>query len=39
MAMNIFRLDYAVLLIAFLIVAYNALKARDGDNRTGKNED
>ena len=38
-AVNIFHLDYAVLLVAFLIVAYNALKARDGDNRTGKNKD
>jgi len=39
MAVNIFHLDYAVLLIAFLIVAYNVLKDRDDDNRTGKNKD
>jgi hypothetical protein len=39
MAVNIFPLDYAVLLVAFLIVGYNVLKARDGDNRTGKNKD
>ncbi len=36
--MNIFSLEYAVLLVAFLIVAYNMLKARNGDNRTGKNK-
>lgn len=34
--MNIFSLEYAVLLIAFLIVAYNMLKTGDGDNRNGK---
>lgn len=34
-AVTIFALDYAVLLIAFLIVAYNVLKAPDDDNRNG----
>ena len=36
--MNIFSLEYTVLLVAFLIVAYNMLRARGGDNRTGKNK-
>ena len=31
--MTIFTLDYAVLLIAFLIVAYNVLKTPDDENR------
>ncbi len=35
-AVNIFSFDYTVLLVAFLIAAYNLLKARDGDDRTGK---
>jgi hypothetical protein len=38
-AVNIFALEYAVLLVVFLIVAYNVLKDRDGDDRTGENKD
>jgi hypothetical protein len=34
--MNIFSLDYAVLLFVFFIVTYNVLKPTDRDNRTGK---
>ncbi len=30
-AVNIFTLEYTVLLVAFLIVAYNTLKGRGGD--------
>jgi len=33
MDVNIFYLDYAVLLIAFLVVAYDLLKAPDDENR------
>ncbi len=32
-AVNVFFLDYAFLLAVFLIVAYNTLKAPDGDKR------
>jgi hypothetical protein len=32
-AMNLFSLDYAVLLVAFIIVEYNVFKAPDDDNR------
>jgi hypothetical protein len=32
-AVTIFTLDYAVLLIAFLIVAYNVLKTPDDENQ------
>jgi hypothetical protein len=39
MAVNIFSLDYAILLVAFLlIVACNVLKAPERHNRTGKNK-
>jgi len=35
MDVNIFFLDYTILLIAFLVVAYDVLKAPDDDDRNG----
>lgn len=37
-AVNIFSLDYAVLLIAFLIAVYNVFKAPDRDSRREKDK-
>lgn len=37
--MNIFSLDYAVVVVVFLVVAYKVLKAPKRHNLTEKNKD